>query len=154
MTTSITIIVSRRCLYSHFLYQYQLLRNSFTQIPPSSTKTSGQSTKKGGSGETLTQPSPAMKGNCERVCCLVDVLMQGDVFNACALLKRAWLQTRFLGLLQKQDFNLQYTAPWPLGVEVRKKGSVTVLFMILNYYFITGTIMYISEHVISTKSQF
>ena len=101
----------------------------------------------------LTRSSLAMKANCERVCCLVDVLME-DLERAHALLQKALMQTSFLRLFQKQDFNLWYTAPWPLGVEIRNTGSIMLLFLILNYYFITSTIMYISEHVISNKSQF
>lgn len=62
------------------------------------------------------------------------------------------MQTSILGLSQKQNFNLQYTASWPLRVEVWNRVSITVLLTILNYYFITGTIMYISEHFTSNKA--
>lgn len=61
------------------------------------------------------------------------------------------MQTSFLGLSQKQNFNLYYAASWPLRVEVWNGVSITVLLTIL-YYFITGIIMYISEHFTSNKA--
>ena len=70
-----------------------------------SNKTSGQSTKKGGNWEMLTQSSPAMKTHRRHVCCLVDILAEYLEW-ARALLQRALLQTSILRLFQKQDFNL------------------------------------------------
>lgn len=118
----------------------------FPQIPPS------QCTVNGGRREMLTHTPSLMKTNCGHGC-LVDVLTKA-LDGACAIPQRAVPQTSFRRAFQKQDFNLWYTAPWSLGAEVRNGGSIKLLFVILNYYSITSTLMYISEQVISNMSQF